>query len=194
MQFPYIPETIQNVIPEQGWLSVPLTDANIEDIRKFIQIGIQQLRSPSPVSQLHFQSIMTRLCIIVMEALELDQMSPVANHARQTVGKAIEWYEENLRHAPTLEDVARNVSVSPAHMRRMFHQALDLSPKEALDQLRFRKAHELLENQRYTVEAIAELTGFYSASAFSRAFKNRIGVSPKEWRTQLGKGTLLREV
>lgn len=184
-QFPYIPETLQNIMPEHGWLSVGLTPANAREIRRYIKVGTEQLRSPSPVSQLHFQSILTGLSILVMEALEINQMSPVASNTRHIVGEAISWYGANLHLAPTFEGVAQHVSVSPAHLRRMFHQSTAMSPKEAFDQLRFQKAHELLENPRNTVEMIAELTGFFSASAFSRAFKLRHGVSPKAWRNQL---------
>lgn len=184
-QFPYVSETLQNVIPESGWISVGLTPRNKQEVGRFIQMGTEQLRSPSPLSQLYFQSILVGLSIIVMEELEMDQMAPMASNARHVVGKAITWYGENLHLAPTLDDVSRHVSVSPAHLRRMFHQATAMSPKDALDQLRFQKAHELLENPRISIERIAELTGFLSASAFSRAFKNRHDISPKQWREHL---------
>lgn len=115
----------------------------------------------------------------------MDQMSPAATHARLIVGEAISWYGSNLHLAPTLEDVAKHVSVSSSHLRRMFHQSTVMSPKDAFDQLRFQKAHELLENRRTTIEFIAEATGFLSASAFSRAFKTRHGLSPKKWREHL---------
>jgi len=184
-QFPYVPEILHHIMPASGWLSVGLTSASTREIRRHISVGTEQLRSPSPVSQLHFQSILNGLSILIMEALEMNQMSPVASQARHVVGEAISWYGANLHLAPTLDDVARHVSVSPAHLRRMFHQSTAMSPKEALDQLRFQKARELLEDPRNTLEVIAELTGFFSASAFSRAFKHRHGLSPQRWRQQL---------
>lgn len=183
--FPYVAETLHNIMPESGWLSVGLTPHNAKEIRRYITVGTEQLRAPSPLSQLYFQSILTGLSILIMEELEVNQMSPVTSNARHTVGEAVSWYGANLHLSPTLDDAAKHVSVSPAHLRRMFHQATAMSPKQAFDQLRFQKAHELLEEPRHTIENIAELTGFYSASAFSRAFKLRYGISPKQWRDQL---------
>lgn len=184
-QFPSVPKPLQSIVPEGGWLSVALQPEGIEQIRKFIETGTKQLSSPNPVSQLHFESILSGLSILIMEALEMDQMSPVATQAQHTVGAAIAWYDTNLHQAPTLDDVARNVSTSPAHLRRLFHSSMGMSPKEALDQVRFQKAHDYLRDARRTIEDIAELTGFYSASAFSRAFKLRHGISPNHWREQM---------
>ena len=181
-QFPYAPRILRNMMPASGWLSVGLSTISTEEIRRCIAVGREQIGAPNPVSQLHFQSILTRLSILIMEALEINQMSPVASRARNIVGEAISWYGANLHHAPTLDDVARHVSVSTAHLRRMFHQFTSMSPKEALDQVRFQKACELLEDATQTIEVIAELMAFNSASAFSRAFKNRLAVSPKQWR------------
>lgn len=183
--FPYVAETLHNIMPESGWLSVDLTPQNTKEVHRYISLGTEQLRAPSPLSQLYFQSILTGLSILVMQELEVNQMSPVTSHARHAVGAAISWYGAHLHLAPTLEDAAQHVSVSPAHLRRMFHQTTAMSPKQAFDQLRFQRAHELLEEPRHTIESIAELTGFCSASAFSRAFKHRYGLSPKQWRNHL---------
>ncbi|WP_368148094.1 helix-turn-helix domain-containing protein, partial [Bacteroides cellulosilyticus] len=51
-----------------------------------------------------------------------------------------------------------------------------------LTSLRIEQAEMLLRNSNAEIEDICYNTGFNSPSAFHKAFKNRYGYSPSEWR------------
>jgi AraC-like DNA-binding protein len=87
-------------------------------------------------------------------------------------------------------DVARAISVSERHLFELFRET-GCSPTAWLWAARLERAQRMLADPRYrhqTIGAIASLTGFASSSHFSRTFRERFSLSPREWRNTLGKG------
>jgi len=82
----------------------------------------------------------------------------------------------------TVEELARRVSLSPEHLRRLCQAELGVSPVRHVAALRMRRAAAFLASEAYTVEAVARLVGYDSPYAFSTAFKRRMGVPPSEYR------------
>lgn len=96
------------------------------------------------------------------------------------VSRALHWFEENLGRSPSVEDAARSVGVSAAHLRRLFAEAGTPAPKSELARLQIEAAqHGLLEG--WTQKAIAEFLGFSEPSTFARAFKDICGLPPGAW-------------
>jgi AraC-like DNA-binding protein len=53
-----------------------------------------------------------------------------------------------------------------------------------VDSVRSELAVRLLQNRRASLDAVADMLGFSSVSAFSRWFRDRFGTRPSEWRKQ----------
>jgi two-component system response regulator YesN len=47
---------------------------------------------------------------------------------------------------------------------------------------RIEAAKLLLQENRHSISDIAEIVGYADHSAFSRVFRRRSGISPKDWR------------
>lgn len=56
---------------------------------------------------------------------------------------------------------------------------------EILDQVRWGKAQQILSNSNMPISKLASLLGYSELSAFSRAFKEEFGTSPRQWRKNL---------
>lgn len=82
----------------------------------------------------------------------------------------------------TIEGLARRVSLSPEHLRRLCRAEIAVSPMRHVTSLRMRRATALLAAEAYTVEAVSRLVGYDSPYAFSTAFKRQMGVPPSEYR------------
>lgn len=98
-------------------------------------------------------------------------------HLRGSVGRT-DW--------PRLEDVARDLSVTPTTLRRRL-EAEGASYQGIKDDLRRDVAVHQLVDTALTVEEIAAGLGFQEPSAFHRAFKRWIGVQPGEYRRRAGR-------
>src|SRR3954469_19753762 len=86
------------------------------------------------------------------------------------------------RHRATplsIDELARAVNLSPAHLRRLFQRELGGSPARMRPRLRLRHARHLLQTSFLTVKEVMGATGWNGPSHFSREFKRRPGKAPR---------------
>ncbi len=65
---------------------------------------------------------------------------------------------------------------------KTFKQNFRLSPKQYIDEKRFKKAQHLLINSTQNINEICTTCGFSSPSWFIKRFKNRYGQTPKQFQ------------
>ncbi len=90
----------------------------------------------------------------------------------------------------TVDILAREVGMSRSQLHRKLVALTDLSATEFIRSYRLNLAKELIENNTGTISEIAYEVGFNSPSYFSKAFKEKFGVSPSEFEGGIvnGKG------
>jgi AraC family transcriptional regulator, alkane utilization regulator len=107
------------------------------------------------------------------------------------VSKAIALMHAQPQINWTIEHLAIAVSLSSSRFAARFSAALQESPMAYLAKWRMNLASRLLIHMPQGVEEIAYAVGYTSLSAFSRAFKKHLGLSPVAWRhNQLIKRTV----
>ncbi|WP_426448402.1 response regulator transcription factor [Paenibacillus sp. S-38] len=84
----------------------------------------------------------------------------------------------------TLKEVANHFSYSPNHLGYLFKEHTGESFNEYLVKLRMEKAKAMLRDPRYKIYEIAELVGYKSLAYFSRQFRERVGLTPGDYRKQ----------
>jgi len=67
--------------------------------------------------------------------------------------------------------------------RHGFSKIFGASPRELLGRMRMQQAKNLLLETTMSVKEIAGLTGYGRQHEFARAFRQRFGITPSEWRT-----------
>ena len=72
--------------------------------------------------------------------------------------------------------------VSEGYLSSLFKEYAGVNFTDYLEDIRIKKACELLKEKKATVNEIAEAVGYNSAQVFRRAFKRVTGISPKEAR------------
>jgi AraC family transcriptional regulator, activator of mtrCDE len=84
----------------------------------------------------------------------------------------------------TLPELARLCHMSRATFIRHFQERLGRSASDLLSDIRMTVASNALKTSDTSTAAVAELAGYHSDAAFQRAFKQRMGVTPAQWRRQ----------
>lgn len=85
----------------------------------------------------------------------------------------------------TIESLAREAALSPFHFLRTFERLTGVTPHQYVLRARLREAALRLVAERAKVIDIAFDCGFGDVSAFNRAFRAELGVSPRAYRLQL---------
>lgn len=97
---------------------------------------------------------------------------PLVDHAAQTRRPA----------AATIRELAHDIGMSPSNLRARFRASCGVSLGRHLREQRLERARGLLRMTTARIGEIADQCGYPSVYSFSRAFKQRHGVSPLAYR------------
>lgn len=86
--------------------------------------------------------------------------------------------ENDFRHPPLMNSLAREFRVTPVHMARTFRMIVGVSPLEYVHRLCLEEAYRLLSDSSKNVSEVAAEVGFDDANYFSRLFRKKMGMSP----------------
>lgn len=81
-----------------------------------------------------------------------------------------------------IKEIARALGISTSHLRARFRESCGVSLGKHLRRLRLEKARGLLRLSTRRINEIADMCGFSSIYAFSRAFHTLYGLAPLEYR------------
>jgi AraC-like DNA-binding protein len=98
------------------------------------------------------------------------------------LGRIRQLLAAQLNAAPGLEGLARQMKCSARTLRRHL-QEVGSSYQDLLDELRFERAKQLLNDAQLPVYQIAEQLGFSETASFRHAFIRWSGVAPSHFRT-----------
>ena len=104
------------------------------------------------------------------------------NKPQWLVNEAKKYLEEHFRQPVKLEDIAESLNVNPFYLSRIFSRESNFSLFEYLNNVRMRKARELLREGRHIVADVAYMTGFEDSNYFSKVYKRYFGHSPSQSR------------
>jgi len=100
------------------------------------------------------------------------------------IGRALALLHGRMEVAWTIDQLAREVSMSRSAFNQRFAALVGLPPIKYLAHCRLQLAKERLRDGRQTASQVAHAVGYESEAAFSRAFKRQFGQSPGRWRKQ----------
>ena len=110
-------------------------------------------------------------------AKDLQEASPSATISV----RAIRYLEQRFWEPLVLEDVARSLFLSPAHLIRLFKKEVGCTPHQYLIHYRLVSATELLQFSDMQIQEIAAAVGFSSASHFIACFRQHYGCTPSQY-------------
>jgi len=83
---------------------------------------------------------------------------------------------------PKVQLIADELNVSPSYLSDMLRSLTGQNTQQHIQNKLLEKSKEILSTTNLTVSEIAYLLGFEHPQSFSRLFKNKIGMSPIEFR------------
>lgn len=94
----------------------------------------------------------------------------------------LEYINQNYNIEMELNKCAKEFHTSPNHISRMFKKYLGKNFIAYLNELRIKKAEELLRDTELSIKEIANNIGYNNLNYFYKNFKNLTGTTPKKFK------------
>lgn len=114
-----------------------------------------------------------------------DALQNMDTRDESIVSRSMQYIQTSYYKALTLSDVAQAVHVSASHLNRLLKKEKGKTFTEILLNVRINKAKELLK-QNYNVEVVSDMVGFNSPAYFAVSFKKFTGISPSQYKREIG--------
>ncbi|WP_263145044.1 helix-turn-helix domain-containing protein [Pseudomonas sp. RIT-PI-AD] len=138
-----------------------------EEVLARIRIHLQLIWRDSPASAVSAP----------VERLDTDQV---------ILRAAIRFIDQRLGELPGLGEIAREVGTHDKRLSSIFREHLGMTVFAYIREARLRRGQALLLDSDMSIQDIADLVGFRSACNFTTAFRERLGLTPSQFRQQAG--------
>lgn len=145
----------------KNYLDVAMALSGYEDVRRWLQEKLQSI------------------CQIIR-----DQKDEQSN---SVVKKAQTYINENYSNDISLDEVSREVNISPYYFSKIFKDESGENFIEYLTRVRIDKAREMLSNPELSIKEISLKVGYSDPNYFSRIFKKQTDMTPREYKARYGK-------
>lgn len=120
----------------------------------------------------------------IVDSVKLKANSPDTKFLRITQDYVMEHISDPEMK---IDELAEAASTSVSRLQKRMKTLIGIGPNEYIQQLRLKKAAELLLDESIAVSDVSLKVGFASHSYFSSSFRKKYGVTPKQYRENKGK-------
>jgi transcriptional regulator GlxA family with amidase domain len=86
--------------------------------------------------------------------------------------------------------LAERVAMSPRNFARLFLTETGMTPAKFVEMARIDRARHLLETSEYSIESVADKTGFKDSERMRRTFIRQLGVNPQNYRQRFSRSAV----
>lgn len=123
----------------------------------------------------HLSEIMVRRYCDLVNEFSLKGYSPL-------IRKAINTVDFNLQKPLALSIIAKECNANASYLSAQFKREKGMTVTDYINQKRLEHAVQLLSRPGVYIQQAAEKSGFLDVNYFSRIFKRRYGITPREFR------------
>jgi AraC-like DNA-binding protein len=160
-----------------GWPRFCFDDLE-HNLERLFRAIVQEWHGQAPGRAEMLELLSKQLGLALYRAFSTAQIS----EGEKMVGVAARLIEQQYTTPLTITKIAGQLGVSPAYLRLLFARHRGNNPLAYLQTLRLQHALQLISSSSLTLEAVARLSGYDSASHLSRHVKRETGKNPGEFR------------
>jgi len=182
-------EKLTRQVTERSGISLVPLSSSIEWCSEALLLlqklaDLEEKKETDPQYEYDVMTILAELWQIILRHADISaptEEDPVSMRMR----RFLEYIEEHLDQDISLEEMAASAGVSKTEVLRCFHKTLQTTPYSYVMEARLSKAADLLAETGLPVGEIASRTGFNQQSYFGKRFKEKMGVTPLEYRRKM---------
>lgn len=155
-----------------------LSRERFADIKKIVTSALKEYESDNPAKKTMLFAYFTQIAVSLSRFYEEE----AARKETPGIAAAAAYMERCFNENITAEKLLEISHYSHRHFIRLFTDCYKMPPHKYLQDIRIKHACLLLSQTDKTVTEIAAGCGFNDSSFFTRIFKNRMGVTPTDYR------------
>jgi AraC-like DNA-binding protein len=157
-----------------------------EWIRSTFQYAADEVAAGRPGSETVLAKLSELLFVEAVrrytETLPEGQTGWLAGLRDHYVARALALLHRDITRRWTVDDLGREVGLSRSALADRFIRLIGVPPMHYLANWRMQVASQKLRHDGVSLAQVAEIVGYESEAAFSRAFKKTFGTAPATWR------------
>jgi AraC-like DNA-binding protein len=173
-----------------GFIHIPASEGRTGRLGRVIELIVDECASDDPGKEMILQRLLE---VLLVEALRWRRIDPdavatgVLDGMRDPVlARVLRAMHADVRTGWTVSDLAGIAGMSRSAFAARFADVLGCGPAEYLTRWRMALAKDALIRGVKGLDRIADEIGYESASAFSTAFRKRLGCSPGRFARSVG--------
>lgn len=155
-----------------------------DSIIALFQEMIDETRKENPGYQPLVSGALLHLLGKIFSVARQEKM-PVESHVQSIMNKAIVLLRTKVDEKVEMNELAGQLQVSYAWFRKTFKAYTGMAPNQYLLQLKVEKAKQLLNDPAKSIKEIGFELNFDYPLNFSKFFKDKVGLSPLEYRSKI---------
>ena len=116
--------------------------------------------------------------LLLSEHSGLLQRMAADNGKAKRIATGLDWLKRNATRPIRMEELARELHMSPSTMHTWFRSVTSMSPLQFQKQLRLHEARRILLAESVDANAAGRRVGYESPSQFSREYRRLFGAPP----------------
>ena len=113
------------------------------------------------------------------------QIKANKNDKHTLFDEILSYVNTHIKEKLTTKQIAEEFGYCEKHIRYLFNKHLKTSPNRFIDELKLEQILALLQNSSYSIEEMAEIFSYSSASHLISNFKKKYSCSPKQYLKRL---------
>jgi AraC-like DNA-binding protein len=161
-----------------------------EWIRSTFQYAAEEVAAGRPGSETVLAKLSELLFVEAVrryaEGLPEGQTGWLAGLRDPHVARALALIHRDIARPWSVDDLSREVGLSRSALADRFIGLIGMPPMHYVASWRMQVATQKLRNTNASLAQVADMVGYGSEAAFSRAFKKAFGTAPATWRRSNG--------
>ena len=155
-----------------------LVQKNIQSTISSIEYIFDIINKNVEISDQKIQENFFNILDIIEEHMQI-------NSKKFNIEEVIDYINNHYSENIFLDELAEKYHISAKHLSKKIKQYLNVSFKDYTTQLKINKAKELLATSDITITKLFSMVGFQDRISFTRAFKQKTGISPSEYKKNI---------
>jgi AraC-like DNA-binding protein len=170
-------------------IHIPAAEGRATRFGRLIDLLSEECATDYPGKELIIQRMLEALLVEALRWRSIGSQVPptglLSGMHDRALARALQAMHANVRASWTVADLARIAGLSRSGFAARFGEVVGCAPIEYLARWRMAIAKNALRQGMKSLDRIADEIGYESASAFSTAFRKRLGCSPGKFARDL---------